>query len=247
MPKNPAIVRIPGSAAVTNAAINVTEFFLTDSGFGSQEIRRGSPREGRMRFVEPPYLQYFNGWKMWVFYLKKSDGPCTSGYVFFFWWGGGNLVRRQVASWSKRVYIHHVHMPMLMRIAPDTDENGTQHYSLFGGGSFNGEGNHGLPEQADATAQPLVMLAATMLATEWFSKTTSAKKKKRKLALLAMRPTDRGDWPTTPMQQVPLGSHSLFAVRDMLKSSKHPDEWIGQITPGHHVCVFFSITSSFQP
>ena len=98
---------------------------------------------------------------------------------FFLGGGGGNLVRRQVASWSKRVYIHHVHMPMLMRIAPDTDENGTQHYSLFGRGQLQyGEGNHSLPEQADATAQPLVMLAATMLATEWFSKTTSAKKKK---------------------------------------------------------------------
>ena len=94
------------------------------------------------------------------------------------------------------------------------------------GGSFNMvKGNHGLPEQADATAHPLVMLAATMLATDWFCKTTCAKKKTRKLSLLAMRPADRGDWPTTPMQQVPLGSHSLFAVRDMLKSSKHPDEW----------------------
>ena len=136
---------------------------------------------------------------------------------------------------------------MSLRIAPDTDENGTQHYSLFGGGQLQyGEGNHGLPEQADATAHPLVMLAATMLATDWFCKTTCAKKKTRKLSLLAMRPADRGDWPTTPMQQVPLGSHSLFAVRDMLKSSKHPDEWTGQITPRLRL-RFLSITSIFQP
>jgi len=70
-------------------------------------------------------------------------------------------------------------MPMSMRIAPDTDENGTATPGLFGGGQLQyGEGNHGLAEQADATAQPLVMLAATMLATDWFSKTTSAKQKR---------------------------------------------------------------------
>lgn len=100
------------------------------------------------------------------FQIGRNRPPIFGFHVFF---GGGSTTSRCQVSTNPHVDDFRSWHRWKRHATP----------SLFGRGQLQyGEGNHSLPKQADATVHPLVMLAATTLATDWFSKTTSAKKKR---------------------------------------------------------------------